>query len=174
MRYLLSVLIAFFVSGAVRATERPKNFRLDDVVISMEEQRRWPVGYALKVVIHRGKVLVGRTALPCEPCRESEEVIPISDAEVLKLLNQFLASGFFEAAAEYSSTMNYSQEPDGVVRETETVTTDEDRIVLALELGGEWRKQVLDDGEAPVRIRDLQDAIFKIARLRRQYDRASH
>jgi hypothetical protein len=83
MRYLLSVLIAFFVSGAVRATERPKNFRLDDVVISMEEQRRWPVGYALKVVIHRGKVLVGRTALPCEPCRESEEVISISDAEVL-------------------------------------------------------------------------------------------
>jgi hypothetical protein len=168
MRFLIAIPIALFLCRVVAGAEPPKAFRLEDLTISMSEQPRWPVGYSLSVVIHRGKVTIRRTVLPCDPCRESEEQLPISDAEVLRLLNLYRASGFFDAASEYSSTLGYFRGSDGVVREGETVTTDEDRITLALQIGTEWRKEVLDDGEAPDGLRDLQDAIFSVARLRRQ------
>jgi hypothetical protein len=167
MRLILISLCAFLSLARIWAAEPPREFVLKDLEISIEEQPRWPSGYAMKVTVHRGSITVAKTVLPCDPCQTREETRQVSDVELLDLLNRFCQLGFFEARAEYSSTRSYVLGADGVIRETQTVTTDENRVTLRVRLG-DWSKQVVDDGEAPVNIRELQDTMFTIARAKRQ------
>jgi hypothetical protein len=167
MRLILLSLFAFLSLPRASAGEPPRDFPLKGLEISIEEQPRWPSGYALRATVRHGSIRVAKTALPCNPCQIKEETREITDAELLDLLTRFRHLGFFDAWAEYSSTTSYVLGPDAVVREVQTVTTDEPRVTLRVRLG-DWTKQVVDDGEAPVNIRELQDIMFALARAKRQ------
>jgi hypothetical protein len=167
MRTFSTFAAAILVAATSFASERPTGFRLEDVTVTMLEQPRWPVGFSKEIVVRSDSVAVSSTPLPCEPCVASKQLYPTKDEEFLSLLGKLHRSGFFDASAEYSSGKAYVLDQNGMVTETDVVTTDENRIILRVRIGA-WTKEILDDGEAPLGIRELENAVFVLARAKRQ------
>jgi hypothetical protein len=167
MRPILAFVLVALAAASGFASERPTEFRLDDVTITMLEQPRWPVGFAKEIVVRTETVTVATTALPCDPCKEKKQSFSIKSEDFLALLGKLHRAAFFDASSEYTSATSYVVGSNRIVSEAKVMTTDENRVILRVRIG-EWQKEVLDDGEAPLGLRELQNSIFTLARTKRQ------
>jgi len=145
-----SVFIALLivVTASARAAELPSKFRLADVVITLNDSPRWPVGEQVVITISgNSTATIDRTKLPCTECRAVREAATVPRATILRLLNDVLSTDFFTMQRSYEARPEFFLHENDEIELGSVITTDQDYHAITITIGS-LSKKVEDVADA--------------------------